>query len=133
MDGDKGKEEFCQNANSGMTREPDNHGENNKMLDEWARLQTSAKDSIKDLTHFNPGNRPLHFNTGSWGDEVETLASDSWSEWLGGENSEKRKATNRHEREDSQARKQPRLTDEWTGFFSKAGKLSKKKKKKCKK
>ena len=38
---------------------------------------------------------------------------------VGGENSEERKATNCHEREDSQAQKQPRLTDEWTAFFFK--------------
>ena len=38
VDGDKGKEEFCQNTNLGMTREPDNHGKNNEKSDEWGRL-----------------------------------------------------------------------------------------------
>ena len=61
------------------------------------------------------------------------MASNSWSEWLGEENSEKRKATNHHEREDLQAQKQPCLTDEWTAFVSKARKLSKKKPKKMQK
>ena len=57
---------------------------------------------------------------------METVASNSWSKWLGEENSELRKASNHHKREDLQAQKQPCLTDEWTAFLSKAGKLSKK-------
>ena len=137
VDGDTDKEEFCQNVNLGMTRESDIHKNNNEKLDKWGRLRTSAKNLIKDFTHFNPGNRPLYFDLGWWGcemeDEKERAASDSWSEWLVEENREKRKASNHHKREDSHPRKQPRLTEEWTEFFSTARKLSKKKKKKIRK
>ena len=89
--GDADKEEFCRNTNPGTrqtAREMVKDNTNSLSPDNWSQLRNSAKKLIKDLTNFNPGNRPFlcDLTTGSWGDDVRKAFWDKhWPfevEWI---------------------------------------------------
>ena len=148
--GDADKEEFCRNTNLGTrqtTRELVKDNTNLFSPNNWSKLRNSAKKLIKDLTNFNPGNRPFlcELTTGSWGDYIRE-ASGCWdNNWpfeeepISSRRYQQSKKTshikvtrqnrNKHVKQSASVPPQKkRLNKEWTIFFSKAQKQSRRKK-----